>query len=99
MSTTDNPFEAEARRVKATRLAGLVSVIDPACTADDVAGWDDDTWQRLETAAGTRPASPATRQLVVSMMRTAERVARDRIADSAFAELRTGTPVDPFDGL
>lgn len=94
-------YEQDARQRKALALADAArSARDGAgFTGDEVAGFTDEQWALLEQAAGTRPASTATRALVVSIIRNAARRDREHTADEVFAKLRRGTGIDPFDGL
>ena len=92
--------EDDARRTKALRLftAARSARDGEGFTGDEVAAFVDGQWELLEAAAGTRPASDTTRQLVVSMLRNQQRIDRRLAGDAVFAKLR-GEDDGLFDGL
>ena len=74
-----NGYEARARTVKAYAIADALQTAD--VSAAQAATMHPANWPALAKAAGQRPPSPATWQLVVDILRDRESVdAADRAA-------------------
>lgn len=76
-------YEARGRTHKALSIVGVVDHLAARPTAAEVDMWPESTWALACLAAGVRPASVATRAVVVAIL----------------ADRETHLDMDPFEGL
>lgn len=78
--TAQNPHAEAARHRKAAQAAQALLELQEPPLADTILFLDDKGWETLEAAAGIKPCSPQTRQLIADIYRDLAGV-RARLVD------------------